>query len=61
MARFMLARCRMLFTENIFPTKQSYKHGLTNCAFLCHKTQKALTNINFVEILQIFSAQVLQD
>jgi hypothetical protein len=51
----------MLFTENAFPTKQSYKHGFTNCAFLCHKTQKALTNINFVEILQIFSAQVLQD
>ena len=61
MARFMLARCRMLFTENIFPTKQSYKHGFTNHVFLCRKTQKALTNINFVEILQIFSAQVLQD
>ena len=61
MARFMLAKCRKLFTENAFPTKQSYKHSFTNHVFLCHKTQKALTNINFVEILQIFSAQVLQD
>ena len=61
MARIVLAKCRMLFTENTFPTKQSYKHSFTNHVFLCHKTQKALTNINFVEILQIFSAQVLQD
>lgn len=61
MGIFIFGKVKLLDIEKRLPTKQFYKHGFTNCAFLCHKTQKALTNINFVEILQIFSAQVLQD